>query len=106
LGAEEKDDLIDFLYDARVIHVIRQGISGGDIPGRRFIVYSLDYGCYVDLINTTRAPKGLFEAEIEGADSSAGFVHVPQTDFRSIRRAILELKNFYESLPGSPSTQR
>src|SRR5262249_4201647 len=44
LESEVRDELIDFLYDARVLHVIRQGISGGDIPGRRFNVYSLDYG--------------------------------------------------------------
>jgi hypothetical protein len=100
LGTDIKDALIDFLYDARVLHVIRQGISGGDIPGRRFTVYALDYGCYVDLINTTRAPKGLFEAEIEGQDSAAGFVEVPQTDFRSIRRAILDLQTFYATLNG------
>ena len=47
LGSEEKDELIEFLYDARVLHVIRQGVSAQDLPGRRFNVYSLDYGCYV-----------------------------------------------------------
>lgn len=93
LLADSKDDLIDFLYDARVIHVIKQGISAQDVPGKRFNVYALDYGCYVDLINTSRAPKGLFEAD---GDSSSGFVEVPQTDFRSIRRAILDLAPFYE----------
>ena len=95
LGTEVKDELIEFLYDARVLHVIRQGVSGGDVPGRRFNVYSLDYGCYVDLINTTRAPKGLFEATVE---DKSGFVQVPQTDFRSIRRAILDLNMFYSRL--------
>jgi hypothetical protein len=93
LGSDVKDELIDFLYDARVLHVIRQGVSAQDIPGKRFSVYSLDYGCYVDLINTSRAPRGLFEAELDG---KAGFVYVPHTDFRSIRRAILELSNFYD----------
>jgi hypothetical protein len=91
LGSEEKDELIEFLYDARVLHVIRQGVSAQDLPGRRFNVYSLDYGCYVDLINTTRAPRGLFEADVDGR---AGFVEVPYTDFRSIRRAILDLGLF------------
>jgi hypothetical protein len=93
LESEIRDALIDFLYDARVLHVIRMGISGGDIPGRRFNVYSLDYGCYVDLINTTRAPQGLLN--IDGEDRS-GYVDVPQTDFRSIRRAILDLGLFYD----------
>lgn len=93
LGSEVKDDLIDFLYDARVLHVIRQGVSAQDFPGRRFNVYSLDYGCYVDLINTTRSPKGLFEVDRE--EEGEGYVNVPQTDFRSIRRAILNLEPFY-----------
>jgi hypothetical protein len=93
LGAEVKDELIDFLYDARVLHVIRQGVSAQDFPGRRFNVYAMDYGCYVDLINTSRAPHGLFEADVDG---EAGYVEVPHTDFRSIRRAILDLTTFYE----------
>lgn len=96
LGAEVDDELINFLYDARVLHVIRQGVSAQDYPGRRFNVYALDYGCYVDLINTSRAPRGLFEADYEG---KAGFVDVPHTDFRSIRRAILDLMPFYEKAP-------
>ncbi len=95
LGSDVRDELIDFLYDARVLHVIRQGVSAQDIPGRRFNVYSLDYGCYVDLINTIKAPKGLFEAEI---DDREGYVEVPHTDFRSIRRAILELEPFYSGV--------
>lgn len=94
LGVEANDELIDFLYDARVLHVIRQGVSAQDFPGRRFNVYALDYGCYVDLINTSRAPHGLFEADLDG---KAGYVDVPHTDFRSIRRAILDLGPFYES---------
>lgn len=94
LGVGENDELIDFIYDARVLHVIRQGVSAQDYPGRRFNVYALDYGCYVDLINTSRAPQGLFEVDLDGTD---GFVDVPHTDFRSIRRAILDLDSFYSS---------
>jgi len=91
LATDVQDELIDFLYDARVLHLIKQGVSAQDIPGKRFNVYSLDYGCYVDLINTTRAPRGLFEVE---TDSGADFTEVPQTDFRSIRRAILDIERF------------
>lgn len=92
LSSDAKNELIDFLYDARVLHLIRQGVSAQDIPGRRFNVYALDYGCYVDLINTSRAPQGLFEAEVDGV---SGYIEVPHTDFRSIRRAILDLSPFY-----------
>lgn len=92
LESETKDPLIEFLYDARVLHVIKQGVASNDSPGKRYTVYAIDYGCYVDLINTSRAPKGLFEIENENEIS---YEDVPQTDYRSIRRAILNLTEFY-----------
>jgi len=92
LPADTQDELIDFLYDSRVLHIIKQGVSAQDIPGVRFNVYALDYGCYIDLVNTARAPKGLFEVDTE---DGAQYVEVPLTDFRSIRRSILDLNEFY-----------
>ncbi|QSQ36125.1 hypothetical protein ISN34_04005 [Xanthomonas translucens pv. translucens] len=98
-----RDELIDFLYDARALHVIRQGISSQDHAGRRFNVYALDYGCYVDLINTSRAPKGLFVAEVDSEEEGGEmFVAVPHTDLRSIRRAILDLADFYKQQQPQP----
>ena len=93
LSVYTKDALIDFLYDARVLHLIKEGLSAQDLPGQRFNAFALDYGCYVDLINTSRAPKGLFEVETE---TGAEYVEVPRTDFRAIRRAILDIAKFYE----------
>lgn len=95
--AETRDSLIDYLFDQRVLHLIRQGISAQDLPGRRFNVYSLDYGCYVDLMNTGKAPLGLLLAGSDDADFVPEFVEVPKTDFRAIRRSILDLDAFYES---------
>lgn len=95
LRSDIESEIIDYLYDARVIHMIKQSVSGKDAPGIRYNVYSIDYGCYVDLINTTRAPKGLFEVE---TDEGVEFVTVPQNDYRAIRRAILNLDEF-ESVP-------
>ncbi|MFU4412961.1 hypothetical protein ACM72I_16535 [Pseudomonas aeruginosa] len=88
-----KDELLDFLYDARVLHIIKEGVSAQDIPGKRFNVFTIDYGCYVDLINTNKVPRGLFEVQEEEAEQ---FVEVPQTDYRSIRRAILNIQEFYD----------
>ncbi len=93
---ESRDDLIDYLFDQRVLHLIRQGISAQDLPGKRFNVYSLDYGCYVDLMNTGKAPLGLLLA---GNEETPEFVEVPKTDFRAIRRSILDLKAFYAAKP-------
>ncbi|QIY81182.1 hypothetical protein [Chromobacterium violaceum] len=87
-----EDSVLDHLYDARVLHLIKQGVSGQDEAGKRFNAYSIDYGCYVDLINTVKEPKRLFDAELLDESSSA---EVPVDDYRSIRRAILDLSDFY-----------
>lgn len=48
------------LFDARVVHLARRGYSAQDQPGERYDVFSIDYGAYVDLINTQSAPAGNF----------------------------------------------
>lgn len=97
LQAGLRDPLIDFLYDERVLHVLRKGMSAKDQPGQRFSVYGIDYGCYVDLISTARAPQGVLDlGDSTGADYS---VTVPHTDLRSIRRCILDLPEFYGTAP-------
>lgn len=53
---------------------------------------SLDYGCYVELTTTAKEPGGLFVAELDDGEDS--FVQVPKDDYRSIRRAILDLDAF------------
>ncbi len=93
LESGTRDSLVDFLYDERVLHVLRKGMSAQDEPGKRYNVYGIDYGCYVDLINTARAPRGLLDLGVTGPAIS---VEVPKTDFRSIRRCVLELDDFYK----------
>lgn len=88
--------LIDTLYDSRVLHVVRRGVSGGDVAGVRFNAYALDYGCYVDLFNTKKAPAGLFPTEDEAGNEV--YSEIPQDDYRSIRRAILDLGSFEQHL--------
>lgn len=85
-------DLINFLYDARILHIIKQNISSHDNPGMKFNAYSIDYGCYVDLINTKNKPLGLFEEELENGDTE--YCQVPKEDYRSIRRVILNMDEF------------
>jgi len=50
---------------ARLLHLLKKSISSNVEPGRRYDVFKIDYGCYVDLINTSRAPGGLFQGEGE-----------------------------------------
>lgn len=94
LKSDTRDELIDTLFDARILHVVKNSVSAHDQPGARYTVYSIDYGCYVDLITTSRAPQGLFQAETENGPE---YVEVPVNDYRSIRRAILDLELFYRT---------
>ena len=48
-------------------------------------VYSLDYGTYVDLKNTTKQPEIDFNEDFEYSDE----IIVPFDDNRSIRRIVL-----------------
>jgi len=95
LLSNTRHKLIDTLYDARVLHLLKRNISSRDEPGVRYDAYKLDYGCYVDLLTTTRAPQGMLFAD-DGDDWS---VEVPRDDYRAIRRAILDLEAFESRHP-------
>jgi hypothetical protein len=96
LRSNVADELIEALYDARVLHVLKRGVSTHDQPGVRFDVYKMDYGCYVDLIATAKAPQGLLPSD-DPSGGTIGFIDVPPDDYRSIRRAILSIEKFYEA---------
>lgn len=84
LSSKSRHPGVDRLFDSRLLHILKKNVSSNEEPGARYDVYKIDYGCYVDLINTMRAPEGLL---IEGDGS---FTEVPKDDYRSIRRAILD----------------
>lgn len=84
--------LIESLFDSRVLHILKRNISSHDQPGVRYDVFKLDYGCYVDLINTAKAPQGLLPFQNEPGEPQ--FTEVPPDDYRAIRRAILDLSEF------------
>ncbi len=89
--------LIENLFDSRVLHIIKKSVSASEHPGARFNVYALDFGCYVDLISTGKAPQGLFEEADDNGRTK--FVEVPVDDYRSIRRAVLDLAVFESNAP-------
>lgn len=91
-SSSERNEYIERLFDARILHVLKKNISSHDEPGKRYDVFKIDYGCYVDLFKTQNAPQGLFEAD------GAGFVDVPADDYRSIRRAILRSSDLSKSV--------
>lgn len=94
--------LLTALFDARVLHLVRRGYSAQDEPGERYDVYVIDYGAYVDLINTQNAPRGLLPVDLDGDDiddSDGGWVEVPEQDLRALRRAVLNLDEFLKANP-------
>ncbi len=101
LRSDHSHELVDSLFDSRVLHLLKRNISARDTPGTRYDAYKLDFGCYVDLISTSKAPLGLLSGYVNGND--VGYIEIPPDDYRSIRRAILELDEFDKNLEISKS---
>lgn len=99
----EKDagnPLLERLFDARVLHIVKRGYSAQDKPGIRFDVWSIDYGAYVDLINTKKSPVHVLPLNIEDGSMAADTdfsKDIPQYDFRSVRRSILDMDEWARS---------
>jgi hypothetical protein len=95
--------MIQSLFDLRLVHLIFRGYSDKENPGRRYNIYALDYGTYVDLKRTKREPESFqfFETieEDEEEEEETKDRIVPFADKRSIRRVILDPR----ILPGAVS---
>jgi hypothetical protein len=87
--------IIQQLFDLRVLHLVQRGYADKDRPGVRYNIYSLDYGTYVDLMNTSRKPELGFEI-VENAEEKDWVV--PFDDKRSIRRIILTPKSLESAI--------
>ncbi|MBR0683697.1 hypothetical protein GXW74_24675 [Roseomonas eburnea] len=94
VGAE--DEVIDRLFDRRALHILNRNMSAAHLPGARFVVYKIDYGCYVDMINTDKFPSGMLFRDDQ---MTQALLDVPDDDARSYRRAILDLSEFYKTNP-------
>jgi hypothetical protein len=108
------DSLLNALFDARVLHLVRRGYSAQDAPGERYDVYLIDFGACVDLINTQAAPQEL-SLDLDGLEGpedreddldAGGSIDVPVQDLRALRRAILDLDAFYEANPALRTMDR
>ena len=91
IDQKQNSALIDQLYDARIIHLIKKGISAKNLPGKRFDLYSIDYGCYAELMSTSQKPTALL-TEAEGSEIIS--LTVPLINHRVIRNSILDLELF------------
>lgn len=85
-----RSTLLDALFDHRLVHIVKRSVASHDEPGIRYAAYKLDYGCYVELIATKKAPKGLLPT----SDNTDEYIEVPPDDYRVIRRAILDIQKF------------
>lgn len=91
ISNEKNHQLIDYLYDMRVIHVLKQGVSAQNAIGKKYTLYALDYGCYVELMSSKNAPLGLI---IESSDNDElQYIEVPKSDYRSVKNSILDLES-------------
>lgn len=92
LNISNSHQIIDFLFDERILHIARRSYSAKDDPGVRYRVWKVDYGCYVDLINTTNNPNSFLPEGI--GINETGDLIVPEDDYRAVRRAILDIEKF------------
>jgi hypothetical protein len=96
----EKHRTIQRLFDMRVLHLMHRGYADKENPGVRYNIYTLDYGTYVDLKNTSQEPQ----IDLIKSSDEKDLV-VPFDDKRSIRRIILS-KEILEPMPSSSSTAK
>ncbi len=76
------------LVDLRLLHKIQTGYSDKENPGKRYNIFTLDYGTYVDLLKTKGGPEVEMRKINKVKDVEERIV--PFDDKRSIRRVILD----------------
>ncbi len=83
---------IQRLVDLRLLHIIHKGWSSKKYPGKRYDIFSLDYGNFIRLLDAGNAKNiqlKLYE-EYLSKDSWPDDAPLPDLDLRSIRRRIYE----------------
>jgi len=83
----ERDDLIRSLFDFRLLHLLHRGFVDSRDVGRRYNIYAIDYGAYVELLGSTRAPARDLSTDIQDSQSI-----VPFGDKRRMKRVVLDPK--------------
>lgn len=94
ISNENHNPLIDYLYDMRVIHVLKQGVSARNAIGKKYTLYTLDYGCYVELMSSSSAPLGLIIESDENDELK--YIEIPKSDYRSVKNSILTFENAHQ----------
>lgn len=84
---DSTSSMLRSLIDQRVVHIIRHGYADKDNPGLRYNIYTLDYGCYIDLKGTLREPGFELSSGEDGDEAEEPVV--PFDDNRRIRRVVV-----------------
>lgn len=75
---ESNEEIIQRLYDARLIHRVRQGVSlDPEHPAEVYDVYVIDYGCFLGLLKS-----GRIRAVEDGLDPGARFADANEVEIR------------------------
>lgn len=90
LAANARNELLERLFDERILHIAKRFYSAKHDPSTRYRIWKIDYGCYVDKINTSQSPIGYLSNHDENEDGAV----VPEDDFRAIRHAVLDLDDY------------
>lgn len=93
----EKHPMLQRLFDARVIHLLRRGYEDETNPGIRYTVFSLDYGTYLHLKGGGQEPQLGFRPKLWDSSSDrppkGGEIEARQLRKFLISRDLLEKKD-------------
>ncbi|MFE0026371.1 hypothetical protein [Amycolatopsis sp. NPDC059021] len=80
-----RHEMIEDLYDARLLHVLRRGLVDSHRPGTLYDGYAIDYGCYVALLLGKEARRTRPHARGAWLTSAKG---VPPDGFSLVKEAV------------------
>jgi hypothetical protein len=89
-----RDEDLQSLVDLRLLHRIHQGWSSKSEPGKRYDIFSIDYGSFIRLLDTKEGREidlDLFK-DLTTQEKVALEQPLPDLDLRSIRRIIVDEK--------------
>lgn len=78
--------LVRSLYDARVLHVVRRNVALRERPGVRYHVYTIDYGCFFDVVVASQRTNGM---PLEGEDLDTPVPGIGSLE--TVKNAVLDI---------------
>lgn len=86
----EPIEALQALVDRRVLHVVARNVLDPQLPTRRYSLYSLDYGLYVDLLDSRYALKPEFGRRGKSGASGATTDVIPLNNRAYFRGLVLD----------------